>query len=159
MFSFINLYGPNKAINRRHFLEKLQNVLVSYDFGDYLIIGGDFNIVQDNIKDKSSKTRKKNMKNEQTWSQRKIKEIKNSYSLVDIWRQNKPAVKWHTWSQPKPLVRCRLDYFLISERLSHFSIIPKILPAMKTDHALIELQLNYRVHREDFGGLSREFGN
>ena len=89
VFSLINVYGPNKEIDGRHFLEKLQNVLVSYDYGDYLVIGGDFNVVQDNIMDKSSKNTPKNAKNEQTWSQRKIKEIKYSYNLVDIWRQKK----------------------------------------------------------------------
>ena len=141
VFSLINVYGPNKEIDRRHFLEKLQNVLISYDFGDYLIIGGDFNIVQDNIKDKNSKNTPKNIKNEQTWCQRKIKEIKDSYSLVDIWRQKNSAAKRYTWSQTKPLVRCRLDYFLISKRLSNLSMIPKILPAIKTDHALIEITI------------------
>ena len=37
------------------------------------------------------------------------------------------------------MVRCRLDYFLISKRLSNLSIVQKILPAIKTDHSLIEI--------------------
>ena len=53
--TLMNVYGPNKDTERRGFLNKLQDVLASYDFGDYIIIGRDFNIVQDNIIDKFTK--------------------------------------------------------------------------------------------------------
>ena len=82
-----------KKIDRKPFLEKLQNILTSYDFGDYLIIGGDFNIVQDNVMDKSSKNAQKN---EQTWSQTKIREIKDCYDLVDVWREKNLTAKRYT---------------------------------------------------------------
>ena len=84
ILSLINVYGTSKEIERWSFLEKLQNILVSYDFGDYLIIGGDFNIVQDNIMHKNSKNTRINANNEQTWSQAKIQQFKDSYGLIDI---------------------------------------------------------------------------
>ena len=62
VLSIVNVYGPNKEIDRKMFLEKLQNMLVSYDFGDYLIIGGDFNIIQDTDMDKYSKIIPKKIK-------------------------------------------------------------------------------------------------
>ena len=80
-------------------------------------------------------------KMQQTWSQTKIQEIKDSYGLVDIWRQKNQTAKRYTWSQPKPLVRCRLDYFLASKNVLNLNIIPKILPAIKTDHSLIEINI------------------
>ena len=141
VLSLINVYGPNKEIDRRIFLEKLQNILISYDFGDYLIIGGDFNIIQDNTMDKYSKSSRINSKNDLSWSQTKLLALKDSYGLVDIWRQNNQTTKRYTWSQPNPLVRCRLDYFLTSKNVSNLSIVSKILPAIKTDHSLIEITI------------------
>ena len=77
VLTLVNVYGPNKEMNRKVFLDKLQNVLISYDFGDYLIIGGDFNIVQDNSIDKYAKKIQINQNCQQTWSQKALKISKN----------------------------------------------------------------------------------
>ena len=139
VLTLINVYGPNKEKDRKCFLEKLQEVLTSYNFGDYVILGGDFNILQDNNMDKYTKKSRLNQSNETTWSQNELKYIQNSSNLIDIWRQQNPSKKRYTWSQPNPLVRCRLDYFLISKNLRNLNLNAKILPSIKSDHSLIEI--------------------
>ena len=142
--TLINVYGPNKESDRRLFLDTLQTKLTSYNFGDYLIIGGDFNLVQNNSIDKYAKTTKYLKKDEQTPSQTKLTFLKHSLNLTDIWRQQNPLTKRYTWSQPNPLVRCRLDYFLISSSLAKSQVCAKILPSIKSDHSLIEITLKLR---------------
>ena len=96
VLSLINIYGPNKEIDRRPFLEKLQQFLSTYDYGDHLIIGGDFNIVPDNTLDKYNKKSREPIQETQTWSQRKLHHLKDSFNLMDIWRmQNKNNKKIH----------------------------------------------------------------
>ena len=143
VLTLVNVYGPNKEMDRKVFLDKLQNILISYDFGDYVIIGGDFNIVQDNSIDKYAKKIQINQNCQQTWSQATLKNLKESYSLVDIWRHQNQTTKRYTWSQPKPLVRCRLDYFLVSRNLLNINLKTNIKPAIKTDHSLIELTIKF----------------
>ena len=47
----------------------------------------------------------------------------------------------YTWSQPNPLIRCRLDYFLASNDMVRYVKNARILPSIKTDHSIIELIL------------------
>ena len=49
-----------------------------------------------------------------------------------------PRTKSYTWSQ-KSCTFCRLDYWLISNNLQDFVKSTNIIPAMKTDHAAIDL--------------------
>ena len=39
IISLVNVYGPNHENGRRLFLDKLQDVVNTYDFGYHLIIG------------------------------------------------------------------------------------------------------------------------
>ena len=49
--------------------------------------------------------------------------------------------RMYTWSQPNPLIRCRLDYFLASNDMVRYVKNARILPSIKTDHSIIELIL------------------
>ena len=75
-------------------------------------------------------------------SQNRLRMFKDTFNLIDIWRYRNKDAKRYTWSQPSPLVRCRLDYFLISGNLNKSVSNAKILPSIKTDHSLIELTVN-----------------
>ena len=77
-------------------------------------------------------------------SQNKLWMFKETFNLMDIWRYRNSDVKRYTWSQPSPLVRCRLDYFLISGTLTKLVSNAKILPSIKTDNLLIELTVNIK---------------
>ena len=46
-----------------------------------------------------------------------IENIKNTFSLHDIWRIKNPNTRSFTWSRCKPFIFCRLDFWLISDKL------------------------------------------
>ncbi len=50
---FINIYAPNNGTERKHFFEKLNDILNSCDQEDYLFIGGDFNCTENEILDRN----------------------------------------------------------------------------------------------------------
>ena len=67
--------------------------------------------------------------------------IQSELDLIDIWRTKNPKTKSYTWSQNLPMIFCRLDYWLISNGLQDFIKSTNIIPAIKTDHAAIDLVL------------------
>ena len=67
--------------------------------------------------------------------------LQNELDLVDVWRIKNPQSRSYTWSQKSPPIFCRLDYWLISNNLQDFVNTTDIIPAIKTDHAAIELNL------------------
>ena len=67
--------------------------------------------------------------------------FRNELDLVDIWRIKNPQTKSYTWSQKSPQIFCRLGYWVISNNLQDFMDSTAITPALKTDHAAIELVL------------------
>ena len=44
IITIANVYAPNSDNDRKTFFEVLVELLVSYDYGDRIVIGGDFNI-------------------------------------------------------------------------------------------------------------------
>ena len=67
--------------------------------------------------------------------------IQEELDLVDIWRIKNPDMKSFTWSQNSPAIFCPLDYWLISNSLQDLVTSTDIIPAIKTDHAAISIQL------------------
>ena len=65
--------------------------------------------------------------------------LQNELDLVDIWRAKNPETKSDTWNQKSPAIFCRLDYWLISNNLCDYVQSTGINPAVKTDHAAIDL--------------------
>ena len=132
----INVYGPNEDdIN-------MFNDILTYlnDINDKsFIIGGDFNTVMDSDIDKKNGRvdTHKNCRN-------KLKSILELHNLIDIWRVYHPNKKQFTWhSNTKPHIFSRLDYFLISDNLSNYTISSKIKAGYKTDHSLVEINLDF----------------
>ena len=75
-------------------------------------------------------------------SVRKIKELMMTYDLIDIWRIHHPEKKSFTWTQKKPFIRRRLDFWLISNAVQDNVSKTDIIPAIKSDHSAITLLLN-----------------
>ena len=71
-----------------------------------------------------------------------INSIQGDLDLVDIWRVKNPNTKSYRWSQNSPMILCRLDYWLISNNLHDLTTPTDIIPAIKTDHSTISLELN-----------------
>jgi hypothetical protein len=104
---------------------------------DYrLILGGDFNLVQDTAIDKKG-GRGVTHKRARTELQTHVE----NFDLVDIWRSRNPTLHRYTWHQRHPLVQCRLDYFLVSNSLENQTCNTSICPGYKTDHSLITLEI------------------
>ena len=135
----MNVYGPNHETDRVPFLDKLQYILSCYDYGDQIVIGGDFNFVLNEDMDKLSLSKPRNFK--KSSSQIKFENIMSSFELVDIWRKRNENKRRYTWSQPNPSVKCRLDYFIIQNNMSDLVRSCRILPSIKSDHSIIDLVL------------------
>lgn len=100
------------------------------------IIGGDFNCPLNPVYDKKGGN----------LNQRKsvvecIDCLQNELDLVDIWRIKNPNTKSYTWSQKFPTIFCRLDYWLISNNLYDLVKSTDIIPAIRTDHDAITLDI------------------
>jgi len=67
--------------------------------------------------------------------------LQSEFDLVDTWRIKNPQTKSCTWSQKPPVMLCRLHFWLISNNLCDFVNSTDIIPAIRTDHGAISLNL------------------
>ena len=67
--------------------------------------------------------------------------LQNELDLVVVWGIKNPQARSYTWSQKSTSIFCRLDYRLISNNLQDFLNTTDVIPAIKTDLAVIELNL------------------
>ena len=128
-----NIYGPNKDDPEFfkqvfEFIENLPN--------DNRIIGGDFNVVLDNQRDKKGG----NPDHSNCRSQQLIQDWITDTGLIDIWRYLNPEKEVYTWFKSKPyFVACRLDFFLLSEGLTSNVKETGISYGVSSDHSLVSL--------------------
>jgi len=47
-------------------------------------------------------------------SEMNLEHFQNTYDLIDIWRIHHPEKKSFTWTQKKPFIKRRLDFWLMS---------------------------------------------
>jgi exonuclease III len=84
----INIYGPNR--DSPEFYEKLQNIIELF-CGDFVIISGDLNLVQDSYQDYDNYKHIGNPK-----SRKIVLEMIEKYNLVDHWRAQHENQKRYT---------------------------------------------------------------
>ena len=65
-----------------------------------------------------------------------------AYDLIDIWRIHHLEKKSFTWTQKKPFIRRRLDFWLISRAIQDDVSKTDIIPAIKSGHSAITLLFN-----------------
>ncbi|MCG8432288.1 MAG: endonuclease/exonuclease/phosphatase family protein, partial [Candidatus Omnitrophica bacterium] len=135
--AIVNVYGPNT--DDPVFYQLLKGKLESLD-DMQLILGGDFNVVQDYTIDTSHITGKNNPK-----AQEAVLEMKHDLDLYDPWRTENPDKRMYTWHNSKNQ-QSRLDYFLISSDTMNVVDTALIKPGYRSDHSLIELHLNLSNH-------------
>ena len=112
VLTLVNVYAPNHETDRVPFLDKLEYILSGYNYGDQILIGRDFIILEN---------------------------ILSNIDLVDIWRKRNENKRRYTWSQPNPPVKCRLEYCVIQNNMSDLVRSCRILPSIKSDHSIFEL--------------------
>ena len=134
--TIVNIYGPNN-----------DDITVFNDLLTYMnnnceksfIIGGDFNTVIDCNTDK-----KNGRQDTHTNCRKTLNSILETHCLTDIWRAHHPNKSQFTWhSNTKPPIFSRLDYFLISDNLSNCALLCQIKSGYKSDHSLVELNLDF----------------
>ena len=138
-YLLINVYAPNKDKDLIEFIKILLNTLKkeNLDAEENIVMGGDFNCNLNPAIDKKGGTL-----NERKSITSCIRDcLQNELDLVDIWRIKNPGISSFTWSQKSPRVFCRLDYWLISNKLSDLVTLTDIIPAIRTDHDEILLEI------------------
>ena len=138
IITLLNLYAPNN--DEPSFFQNIFNNNLSTFECDYLVIGGDFNLVQNLEKDKKGGNQTTHFK-----SLKEIENLKESMDLTDIWRDLHPDSQRFTWRR-NPEVHCRLDFFLISSSLATNALEADILPGFRTDHSLITLCIGTKTN-------------
>ena len=124
-----NVYGPND--DNPVFFQQFQSNIEKFE-NSQLIVGGDFNVVQNYLIDIPSTQNKNNPK-----AQEVIINLKEELDLIDPWRENNPETRMYTWHNSRHK-QSRLDYFLISTLIMQNVQNVKIKPGYRSDHALVE---------------------
>ena len=131
-------YAPNKTKDQCTFYQEIQKELDELELDENcdLIIGGDFNVILDADLDGTGGKPliKESCKN--------IEDLCSSFDLIDIYRIRNPGVRRFTWRQKKPIVQCRLDFWLINSTIQEEVENVDIIPAIRTDHSAISLLIN-----------------
>ena len=137
-YVLINIDAPNKDKDLINFFKNLFAILQkeNLESEENIIIGGDFNCPLNPALDKKGGVllQRKSVTN-------CIECLQSQLDLVDIWRIKNPDTKSFTWSQKSPRVFCRLDYYLISNNLFDMVRSTEIIPAIRTDHDAILLEI------------------
>ena len=109
-----NIYGPNNEAEHVKFIESLRVTLTHLGItnNDDIIIGGDWNVIRNIDLDKSGGT---GMVKQKTIDN--MNSLMSQFNLNDIWRIKNPNSRRYSWRQNKPLVQCRLDFFLLLDCL------------------------------------------
>ena len=139
-----SVYGPNKfdASFYSNFFERLDSTGV-----DRKIVAGDFNIILDASRDRTSGEIHKNEP-----AAAIVRQAIDDLDLVDVWRIMKPDTPGYTWRRRKPYVLAeRLDLILITESMLQFVDLVVVNPGFRTDHSEVRVELKYKMNRRGPG--------
>ena len=132
---FGNIYCPNtdeveSILNVNNWLSEIP--------ADNIVLGGDFNITLDPIRDREWLNQRV-MRDYCMNRSRAVRETLDEFRLVDVWRKEHPDESQFTFSRGES--RSRLDYFFISEHLclpgTHVKC--EIMPPFLADHRAVQL--------------------
>ena len=108
----LNIYAPNDD-NPKYFQDINALIESSQEEYDHIIVGGDFNLVIDTVKDKIG-----GREHTHTKARLVLNKIIEQHQLLDIWRHQHNDSKEYTWKKYNPdIIFERLDYFLVSATL------------------------------------------
>ena len=106
--NLINVYGPNE--DDRNFFNNLF-LSIAATPGNY-IIGGDYNVYLDPVRDRTSGTGVSHAQSRKT-----IRHFMNELNLIEIWREMKPNDIEYSCHSNTHQTYSRIDYYLISAAL------------------------------------------
>ena len=129
----VNVYGPND--DDPLFFNNLFTQIQHFQ-NSAVIMAGDFNVVQNYMKD-TINIKGQNNKN----AQKVVNDMKLDLDLCDPWRSMNPESKLCTWHSKSK--QSRIDYFLIAEPLMNEIECVNIKPGYRSDHSLVEVTFNF----------------
>ncbi len=134
-FTLINVYAPNISSDRIDFLANLKTKI---PMKNNVIIGGDFNCYEDFQLDRSPPLTRKSSGYQGTVQ---LRDITNTFDLVDIWRNLYPNQIGHTHISPQYKVCTRIDKFFISKSFVNNVKDARIIPYPQSDHDTVTCKI------------------
>lgn len=132
-----NIYAPNT--NQIPFLSKVFDRLFEAPH-QYLVIGGDFNLVHSPGLDKHSMGQGKSQANTNRTATQ-FRQLTRKYALFDAWRTTYPSAKQFTFYSHPHMSHSRLDYFFVNAPTLRTCTNSDIQAISWSDHAPITLSL------------------
>lgn len=132
-FLLSNLYAPNQD-SPGFFLQAFSLI---EEFGTVnKILGGDFNLVLNAIKDRNSAS------NYHPHALSVVETYLEQAEMCDVWRLRNPDKRVFTWHRSKPSWQAsRIDFFLVSNSMLNMVHKVNILAGFRSDHSSITLEL------------------
>lgn len=134
----VNFYGYNSKSDNDKLIDILSSKLVTLMQmfpNAYIIVGGDFNVVMDEGKDRWPSGKPSN-------ANASLKSFMYEYDLIDVWREKSQCSTVFTWSNKSGSRQSRLDYWLVSKSLCKDNIKIDVLPTPLTDHKAVTININ-----------------
>ena len=137
----MSIYCPNEPPDRKRFLKTLD----FYVSGpDPILMGGDWNCVENTVLDKEGGNPNKGTEGAEI-----IKEMKNTYEVMDPFREIHPKLKIFTWVNETTGVKTRIDRFYINKFMKTNIVKVNKVTSIVSDHAGFMISLQ--------GNLARQF--
>ncbi len=104
-----------------------------------IILGGDFNHLMNPALDRMGGNH--TISNNFKVVTNTLYDIMEQFNLGDIWRKKNPDTRRFTWKRRNPLVKSRLDYWLLSQNIFDNVETVGMEPSVRSDHLAISIQL------------------
>lgn len=142
-FTLVNIYGPNE--DSPDFFLKVQEIIEEYD-NEYVIICGDFNLVQNQELDTFNYLNVNNPNAKDI-----VLNLKEELNLTDPFRELYENSRQYTWRKRNPVKQARLDFFLVSEAIMPSVNDVKIISSYRSDHSTVALSLEINEFKNGKG--------
>ena len=134
-YQILNIYAPTRNSEKLKFYKHLHKYIA---INDNIILGGDFNNVEDLLLDR----RGGNPNNTHLLGMQYLQKIKQKYNLTDIWRKQNPDKQLFTFHNNNQLIHSRLDRIYIpkNQKIINVNIIPNNL----SDHDAMQVIISVK---------------
>jgi len=139
--TLVNIYGPSDSDKPVFFLDVFEKIETIGN--SYVIVGGDWNVILDPKLD----ARNYRSFTYRPRSRSTIKEIIDTFELIDVWREIFLDKRGYTWRRFNSVQQSRLDYFLVSDALLSEVNDVNIVPGYRSDHSIVKLGLKLNTER------------
>ena len=151
LLQIVNIYVPDNPQNRVVFFQHLHTYLVD---DAKIIMGGDFNMVEDVALDRLGGTNTSQHKQGLT----QLQSVKQRYALVDKWRQKNPTKSEFTWTSPKQheVIQSRLDRFYIDKGIEYLRTDYYLNKFSDHKFVIVELRIRSRDSNSTYWKLNTQ---